>query len=158
VESGSLLVEHDFVWQSDRNGVLDATAWLNIIGAWQIYSPGSCSKTPGASLRIGADLSIAQQLSGQQVLTLTSPERTILEKSRTTHCVGTVSAGPVTMNTGDVELNRNSFPLQKGKAVLATITLAVQMSAWAGGESLFDVGSHSAYQYNVPSVWFSVES
>lgn len=157
--SGMLLVEHDFVWQSDRDGMLNAVGWLNIIGAWYMYSPGACFRPPGAFILIQADLSVSQQISGQQTLVLTGPEVTILNERRETNCVGTVWTGnPASIRTGDVEVTRNNFPLQPSKAVLATATLIVQVGGWSGGEAMFDVESDPSFQYNVPSVWFIIDS
>ncbi|RLD83445.1 MAG: hypothetical protein DRJ10_03465 [Bacteroidetes bacterium] len=155
----NLFIEHQFIWQSDRVGLMNTVAWLNFIGAWYMFSPGSCWSTAGAKITIGADLSVAQHTSGTNTLILTGAEETILDVERETHCAGTVWTGiPAELRSGDVELTRNNYPIQNNKPVLATINMSIQISAYNGAEAYLDFYTDSSYHYNVPSVWHIIDS
>lgn len=146
--NATLIVHHDFFWMSDRAGTASVLGWLNLTGWWDLSSVGSCWFRSSAGIRIRARLSVFQP--GGAVLS--GPEVTILDNQRSTQCVNIVTSGvPAPVDTGEVEVTRENYPLIAGQPVIASVLLTIELSASNHGEATLNIAAPG--RYNVPSVW-----
>ncbi len=155
------ILSDEFVWNSDREGVLDAEAFFHLNAIYDIGLVGKCFGHSNARLRITPLIYVAQNVTGTTDVILVSSNsfNSFLDIDVTAGCVNIVSNGMATpLDTGEVSLSRSNFPLQANKPVLVTVAMVVEAYAYNGASVDLDFLSEQSFAMDVPCAALIIDS
>jgi hypothetical protein len=148
----------DFVWQSDREGVLSAEAIYYLNGTYSLDLPGMCIGHAEASLRVSPLLLVAQNVVGTTDVVLGSTDSLshVLDLRTSAGCSGVTDDGLI--ETGEQSLSRANFPLQANKPLIVSVGLVVEAYAYNGASLDLDFFSEASFAWDVPCVALVIDS
>jgi len=153
---------NEFVWNSDREGILDAEALIYLNGVYDIDLIGKCIGFSSAYLRLTPYMYVSQNVSGSTDIILWSTANNsnyLLDINRRAECVGRVDDGMATpLDTGEVSISRSNFPLQANKPIIVTMVITVDAFAYNGATLDLDFLSDQSFAIDVPCVALIVDS
>lgn len=146
-------VKYFFIWNCDRNGILQPSAIVNFNGEYDIHTPSACIAETRARACIQAEFFVAQNNGVINPTVITDPAF-LLDKSCGKSCAAKVDIAPI-VDREEITLTPSTpLPVVADKPVMCGVNLDLYVFAAHGGEAMLDLQDHGV---NVPCITLSVE-
>jgi len=158
--SFTAILSDEFVWESDRDGVLNVQALFELNALYDLHVEPKCIGQSVAGLRMGPRIYVAQNASGSTDAVLDNgADDAFLNVDLRTGCQGFIDNGmALPIDTGIVTLEQSNFPVVASKPVLVTVALVVEGLVYNDGGIELDFMNAPGLEMNTLFVALTVNS